>query len=110
MENREKYKQHFNEILKKFDFEKVNQIMGLVDWKWGFGERGILKVPNTKEMKDMCINLLNCLLDENDFSNEPKEIQSGGFEVIIYPDSQDIDLRFIASDVSWCEELQEVIR
>lgn len=60
------------EILRDFNFVKVEKVMQALEWKWAIGQE--LRVPEIDEMKDTCIRLLNTA------ARDKTVVSSGGFE------------------------------
>jgi hypothetical protein len=60
------------EVLRSFNFEKVEKTMRALEWKWAVGQE--LRVPEIDEMKDTCSRLLNAA------ARDKTTISSGGFE------------------------------
>jgi|LakMenEpi03Aug12_release.lakeMendotaPanAssembly.Ray.scaffolds.fasta_scaffold1359239_1 hypothetical protein len=60
------------ELLRSFNFEKVEKTMRALEWKWAVGQE--LRVPEIDEMKDTCSRLLNAA------ARDKTTIGSGGFE------------------------------
>jgi hypothetical protein len=60
------------EILRDFDFVKVEKVMQALKWEWVIGQE--LRVPEIDEMKDTCMRLLNTA------ARDKTVVSSGGFE------------------------------
>jgi hypothetical protein len=60
------------ELLRSFNFEKVEKTMRALEWKWAVGQE--LRVPEIDEMKDTCSRLLNAA------ARDKTTVSSGGFE------------------------------
>lgn len=60
------------EVLRSFNFEKVEKTMRALEWKWAFGQE--LRVPEIDEMKDTCLRLLSAA------ACDKGTVSSGGFE------------------------------
>ena len=83
------------EILKEFNFEKVEKVMIATDWKWARPDG--LRTPTIDEMKDLCISLLI------NAEKETTTISSGGFEArckIKENDEKELCLSFVTTVIS----------
>jgi hypothetical protein len=60
------------EVLRSFNFEKVEKTMRALEWKWAVGQE--LRVPEIDEMRGTCSILLNAA------ARDKTTISSGGFE------------------------------
>ena len=60
------------EILRDFNFVKVEKVMQAIEWKWAIGND--LRVPEIDEMRDTCVRLLN------EAARDKTTVSSGGFE------------------------------
>ena len=84
--------QQIDEVLERFDFEKVHRVMQLLDWKWGGPNVPELKVPDPMELKCAAYGLMleARRLDSN--------VSSGGLEAYWFRPKYSeprIGLRFI---------------
>lgn len=61
------------ELIRTFNFERIEKTMIALDWKWGRIDT-VLRIPRIDEMKDCCINLLLAANKENTICS------TGGFE------------------------------
>lgn len=80
------------EILRDFNFVKVEKVMQATEWKWAIGND--LRVPEIDEMKDSCVRLLN------EAAREKTTVSSGGFEASYKIDDFDkevLTLKFVVA-------------
>ena len=71
------------DLLERFNFEKVQIAMTALDWKWvNVMENGSLTVPTIERMKRSCRNLLYRSIKD-------KSVGTGGFEACYYPLGED---------------------
>jgi len=89
MDNRELM---IDEIIDRFNFEKVLIAMQALDWRWQSTEGNGLAVPSLQKMKSIARHLLR-------ESIKSKVVSTGGFEATYYPaedkDSDFFELKFI---------------
>lgn len=82
------------EIIDKFNFEKVLIAMTALDWRWQTTEGNGLAVPSLAKLKSMARHLLRESLNET-------IVSSGGFEAKYHPklnsDAEYFELKFILS-------------
>lgn len=81
------------ELLRTFNFERIEKMMHAADWKWARFDG--LRTPTIDEMRDHCINILLNAKRNNDV------ISSGGFQASfkINEDGKEVfTLRFIAEE------------
>lgn len=74
------------DLLERFNFEKVYIAMTALDWKWAnVMEDGSLTVPTIERMKRSCRNILYRSIND-------KSVGTGGFEARYYaPDGNEIE-------------------
>lgn len=71
------------DLLERFNFEKVQITMTALDWKWAnVMEDGSLTVPTIERMKRSCRNILYRSIND-------KSVGTGGFEARYYPAGED---------------------
>ena len=71
------------DLLERFNFEKVEIAMTALDWKWAnVMEDGSLTVPTIERMKRSCRNILYRSIND-------KSVGTGGFEARYYPPGED---------------------
>lgn len=69
-----------DEIMERFDFEKVHEYMVATDWKW------IGEVPDLNKIKTKAYSLLMQAVDEFYKTQQPYgNIGTGGFMVYYFP-------------------------
>ena len=90
------FKEQVNDIMKNFDFVKVQKVMEHMKWGWAVGgsfDSGLLKVPTIEELKSEAYRLLkDCYL-------EPTSrwmISTGGLRV--NKDDGYLQLEFVLED------------
>lgn len=67
------------DLLERFNFEKVQIAMTALDWKWAnVMENSSLSVPTIERMKRSCRNILYRSIND-------KSVGTGGFEARHYP-------------------------
>ncbi len=80
------------EIIEKFNFEKVLIAMTALDWQWQATDNNVNSVPTLARLKAMARHLLRESINE-------KVVGSGGFEAKYHPkvdsDSEYFELKFI---------------
>jgi hypothetical protein len=81
-----------NEVIDKFNFEKVHIAMSALDWQWATTDSIGRSVPTLPRLKAMARNLLRDCIAE-------KEVSSGGFVATYHPKDKDdpeyFDLKFV---------------
>ena len=81
-----------DEIIDKFNFEKVHIAMTALDWKWKPTVSNTLAVPSISRLKEMARHLLREAINH-------KVVGSGGFEAKYVPkvdnDPEYLHLKFI---------------
>lgn len=90
------------DLLERFNFEKVQITMTTLDWKWAnILEDGSLSVPTIERMKRSCRHILYRSIKD-------KSVGSGGFEARYYsPKEEDVEeeafaLKFIVTQMYSC--------
>ncbi len=84
-----------NEVMENFDFERVENVMDCLKWKWGVEGR----VPDIYEIRrfarqllaDACIGLSNLIEDKK------LSLSSGGFTATAYRDGS-LSLSFVVEE------------
>lgn len=69
-------------LMSEFDFEKVQRVMEMIDWKWSHPEPA--HVPSVDELKE-CVRKLWAQVVESKGGSS----RTGGFEVYCYEPSED---------------------
>jgi hypothetical protein len=81
-----------DEIIGKFNFERVHIAMSALDWQWATTEGNGYAVPTLPRLKAMARVLLRECIDE-------KQVGSGGFVATYHPKDEDtaeyLDLKFV---------------
>jgi hypothetical protein len=86
------------ELIRNFNFDRVEKTMIATDWKWAIPSEGRLRVPTIDEMKDQAIRLLFAAQKQNTV------VSSGGFEATYKVDEdgkENFTLKFV---VAWQSE------
>jgi hypothetical protein len=81
------------QVLGEFDFQKVQRVMELLDWRWSSAEHGI---PEIHEMVAISTRLLDDLVKGNHI-----ETGTGGFAAYWFKDGErprEPALRFVVED------------
>jgi len=77
----------FDKAIEDFDFARVEEVMKLLDWKWGLPD-GTYRVPTQDEMKDTVRSLFQSAVDRMfDFNKTYTWCRTGGFCVSIFKDN-----------------------
>lgn len=99
--------QLIEDLLERFNFEKVQIAMTALDWKWvnvtehDEIKSGHLTVPTIERMKRSCRNLLYRSIND-------RSVGSGGFEARYYPAGEDeieeetFALKFVVTQTFTC--------
>lgn len=84
----------FEELLNKFDFEKVRAYMVLTNWVWFDPYTNKSSVPTIERMKEVCSNLYY-------FASQPGTVNSstGGFRVTVKDNKTTIEFIIDSSSV-----------
>jgi len=81
-----------DEIIGKFNFERVHIAMSALDWQWATTEGNGYAVPTLPRLKAMARVLLRECIAE-------KQVGSGGFVATYHPKDEDtaeyLDLKFV---------------
>lgn len=95
-----------NPVLEGFDFDKVQRVMQVVDWKWAFTRsNGSLSVPSVDDLKDRARVLLESAIRQYQYNDEyPYIVATGGLYAKAWEDA--IELNFILEQSSL--ELQDL--
>ena len=83
------------DLIRTFDFERIEKTMIALDWKWSILGENLLRTPRIYEMKNHCINLLIAADRGID------TFSSGGFEAACKINDQCkkvFTLRFVAAE------------
>ena len=90
------------DLLERFNFEKVQITMTALDWKWAnVMEDDSLTVPTIERMKRSCRNILYRSIND-------KSVGTGGFEARYYPAGEDeieeetFALKFVVTQTYTC--------
>lgn len=83
----------FNNALSEFEFEKVHQVMELLDWKWCFSFEQMMRIPTIEDMKNHLIVLFGEAVNKCDNTSE-YIIGSGGFYVVINKNENSVTIKF----------------
>lgn len=102
---RDKY---IEEIVKFFDWNRVNKTMIVLDWKWAFSknENGI---PSIEELKESAIKQLKNNYDACELTKKTVKTGSGGFYVEAYYNNESNKVDFLKLSFvlttwdSWCD-------
>lgn len=82
-----------SEIIDRFDFHTVRNVMTMLDWKW----YSIDRVPTVAELKSAAIQILYTCINEFEKSGRPVQgmyVSTGGFTARIHCyESADPDLQ-----------------
>jgi len=84
--------EHIKSIIEKFDFEKVNKIMTILDWRW-VNNNMELSIPTSYELKEESIRILNDVYDSDMYS-----VSTGGLKASKFEDH--LELEFIINHSS----------
>jgi hypothetical protein len=84
------------DILKNFDFERVNKCMKVLDWGW-FNTDGT--IPSKYELESTARVLLQRVIKER-----LKQLATGGFEVIYYKKEKILELKFVVESYDITKE------
>jgi hypothetical protein len=104
---KEEFTINFDKLLNQFNFQKVRDIMILLDWKWSMKDG--YKIPEIIDMQRMCSDLFTHLNVEQWEENQyDKLVSSGGFELVVFKDG-DVELSFYAVRSSYVYSCQKVI-
>jgi hypothetical protein len=71
-------KEQIKEILEEFDFNKVENVMTFLDWKWDN------KIPTTGTIVVQAFNLLEEVYEKCEKYKQEITINSGGFNATAY--------------------------
>lgn len=88
-------------ILDHFDFNKVQEAMMALDWKWQHMNDPIdqtSRIPTVKRMKDTATYLLKQVS-----TGKERHWATGGFHATRYKDG-DIELQFVLTEYSTCDD------
>ena len=87
------------EVMLKFNFERAQALMELMNWKWVFGIFEV-RVPTVEEVERRCRELLHDVMD-GDLS-KPSYIETGGYRVswAPYEPNGELELTFKAVSFS----------
>lgn len=96
----EKLINNFEEAFYGFDFQKVRQVMRLLEWTW-LGESD---PPTVQQMEKEVRHLFEEACKNLGEENSASTVGTGGFEVTVY-NSGNVFIRFVAeeSSVDWEE-------
>lgn len=92
------YETGFEYALRAFDFYKVQRAMTFLNWNWS--TRDGTKIPDVGEMKALCRNLMDCVMEEMEIAPDGQEYfsaMSGGFEVAVNMDAR-VRISFILEE------------
>lgn len=82
-------------IMDNFDFDKVHEVMSLLNWEWVGAEKG---VPTKSELRTEARRLLKMAI------NDKNRVSTGGFEVDYINDGDGfVELKFVISQ--WDSEI-----
>ena len=81
-----------NECLEELDFEKIHDVMKMLDWQWiiyleGVDDKNIYGVPTISYMKMRVKSMLHECYEEMDKNNEDWKVSTGGFTVRTFKDN-----------------------
>lgn len=78
------YRSKLEELLTEFDFEKVHEIMELLDWTWV----GVTGIPEREDMISVIKGLYNSI-ENAILSSKESFAATGGFKLTFSPDEDD---------------------
>lgn len=82
-------------IMDNFDFDKVHEVMSLLNWEWAATENG---VPTKSELRSEARRLLKMAI------NDKTRVSTGGFEVDYINEGDGfVELKFVVSQ--WDSEI-----
>ena len=87
-----KLKELFAKCMSDVDFNKIQRVMELLDWRW-YGEKDC---PSIAQMKEMCERLFISAKSDYKLNKVYSRRSSGWFEVVV--DKWYVSIRFILDD------------
>lgn len=66
-----------DEALRQFDFDRVHQVMRLLDWKWTHGDHRTATVPTVEELRETAVQLHERVF----FDDTTLASETGGFSL-----------------------------
>lgn len=81
----------FNEMIYKFNFYKVREVMRFLDWRWYTDP---YDVPSVAQMKKSVYNLYRSAKNTSESHGKPITTDSGGFSVTVDQKNNTAILRF----------------
>jgi hypothetical protein len=91
-------KEQIKEILEEFDFNRVEDVMTFLDWKWGD------EVPSTGTIVVKAFNLLEEVYEKCEKHKQEIIVSSGGFRAAAYCYQERIHLSLDFVLTSWTTE------
>ena len=98
--------------IETFDFDRVEKVMSILDWKWARGAQdGTFGVPNKERLVDEVKRLIDsawkeldmsryCKFDNQSGNYKEMTVGTGGFEISVWEDDYEscVEIKFVLTD------------